>query len=111
MHYPLTDIQADFDINQPIRYQITAKRNCFDRRQTDRLTDRQTDGQTNLQGQHPSTLIDNILTNVIELNYDKAGILISQISDHQAIFLSTNSKLSRDSGSKYINVEKKTTHR
>ena len=54
-----------------------------------------------------STLIDNILTNVIEPNYDKAGILTSQISDHQAIFLSTNSKLSRYSGSKYINVETK----
>ena len=54
-----------------------------------------------------STLIDNILTNVIESNYDKAGILTNQISDHQAIFLSTNSKLSRYSGSKYINVETK----
>ena len=54
-----------------------------------------------------STLIDNILTNVIESNYDKAGILTSQISDHQAIFLSTNSKLSRYSGSKYITVETK----
>ena len=54
-----------------------------------------------------STLIDNILTNVIESNYDKAGILTSQISDNQAIFLSTNSKLSRYSGSKYINVETK----
>ena len=54
-----------------------------------------------------STLIDNILANVIESNYDKAVILTSQISDHQTIFLSTNSKLSRDSGSKYINVETK----
>ena len=54
-----------------------------------------------------STLIDNILTNVIEPNYDKAGILTSQISDHQVIFLSTNSKLSRYSGSKYTNVETK----
>ena len=54
-----------------------------------------------------STLIDNILTNVIESNYDKAGILTNQISHHQAIFLSTNSKLSRYSGSKYINVETK----
>ena len=54
-----------------------------------------------------STPIDNILANVIEPNYDKAGILTSQISDRQAIFLSTNSKLSRDSGSKYINVKTK----
>ena len=46
------------------------------------------------------TLIDNILTNVIEPNHDKAGILTSHISDHRAIFLSTNFKLSRDSGSK-----------
>ena len=54
-----------------------------------------------------STLIDNILTNVIEPNYDKAVIMTSQISDHKVIFLFTNSKLSRDSGSKYINVETK----
>ena len=25
MHYPLTDIQAHFEINRPIRYQITRK--------------------------------------------------------------------------------------
>ena len=42
MHYPLTDIQADFDINR----QITAKINYFHRRQTDGRTDRQTDRQT-----------------------------------------------------------------
>ena len=35
MHYPLTDIQADFEINQPVRYQITTKRNYFHGRQTD----------------------------------------------------------------------------
>ena len=40
MHYPLTDIQANFDINRSIRYQITAIRNYFHRRQTDRQTDR-----------------------------------------------------------------------
>ena len=43
MHYPLTDIQADFEINRPIRYQITAKINSFHRRQTDGQTDRRTD--------------------------------------------------------------------
>ena len=32
MYYPLTDIQADFEINRSIRYQITAKRNYFHRR-------------------------------------------------------------------------------
>ena len=26
MHYTLTDIQADFEINRPTRYKITAKR-------------------------------------------------------------------------------------
>ena len=50
MHYPLTDIQADFEINRLIRYQITVKRKYFHRRQTDRQTDgrhdRRTDGQT-----------------------------------------------------------------
>ena len=27
MYYPLTDIQASFEINRPIRYQNTAKKN------------------------------------------------------------------------------------
>ena len=39
MHYPLTDIQADSEINPPVRYRNTAK-NYFHRRQTDRRTDR-----------------------------------------------------------------------
>ena len=47
MHYPITDIQADFEINRPIRYQITTKRKYFHRQQKDK----QTDGQTlNLLG-------------------------------------------------------------
>ena len=41
MHHPITDIQADLEINRPVRYQITAKINYFHRR-----TDGQTDGQT-----------------------------------------------------------------
>ena len=40
MHYPLTDIQADFEINRAVRYRNTAKRNYFHRRQTDGRTDR-----------------------------------------------------------------------
>ena len=32
MHYPLTDIQADFEINRPMRYQATEKRNYLHRR-------------------------------------------------------------------------------
>ena len=47
MHYPITDIQANFGINQPIRYQITAKKKIID---TDGRTDgsaaRRTDGRT-----------------------------------------------------------------
>ena len=39
MHCPLTDIQADFEINRPVRYRNTAKKNYFHRRQTDRQTD------------------------------------------------------------------------
>ena len=53
MHYPLTDIQADFEINRHIRYQITAKKEIIstdDRRQTDKRTDgqmnRRIDGRT-----------------------------------------------------------------
>ena len=26
MHYPITDIQANFGINRPVRYQVTTKR-------------------------------------------------------------------------------------
>ena len=32
MHCPVTDIQADFEINWPVRYRNTAKRNYFHRR-------------------------------------------------------------------------------
>ena len=39
MHHPLTDIQADYEINRITRHQITAKRNYFHRRQTDGRTD------------------------------------------------------------------------
>ena len=53
-----------------------------------------------------STLMDNIFSNVIEPN-TKSGILKSHISDHQAIFISTNFKLNTDNKSKYINVETK----
>ena len=42
MHHPLTDSQADFEMNRPTRYQITAKRNSWHRR-TDGQTDRRTD--------------------------------------------------------------------
>ena len=39
MHYPLTDIQVDFEINRPVRYRNTAKGNYFHRRgQTSRTT-------------------------------------------------------------------------
>ena len=40
MQYPLTDMQADFETNRPIRYQVTAKRNYLHIR-----TDGRTDGQ------------------------------------------------------------------
>ena len=53
-----------------------------------------------------STLIDNIFSNVIEPN-TKSGILTGHISDHQAIFISTNFKFNKDTKTKYINVETK----
>ena len=60
MHHPLTDIQADFEINWPIRYQITANINYFHRRQTegqtDRKTDERTDGQTDGQTSRKTTI-------------------------------------------------------
>ena len=37
MHLPLTDIQADFEMNWPTRYQITAKKKLLT--QTNRRTD------------------------------------------------------------------------
>ena len=40
--YPLTDIQADFEINRPVRYRYTAKGNYFHTRQTDGQTSRTT---------------------------------------------------------------------
>ena len=39
MHNPLTDIQADFEMNQPVNYR---KRNYLHRRQTDGQTSRTT---------------------------------------------------------------------
>ena len=53
-----------------------------------------------------STLTDNILTNVIEPNHDKAGILTSHIYQTNRLFFFPQT-LSKDSGSKYINVETK----
>ena len=40
LHHPITDIQANFGINRPIRYQITVKKKVFTH------TDGRTDGQT-----------------------------------------------------------------
>ena len=48
MHYPVTDIQDDFEINRPVRYQITAKI-YYLHRQTGRWTDGLTDGRTDAQ--------------------------------------------------------------
>ena len=46
MHHPLTDIQADFEINRLTRYPTTAK-NIID---TDGQTARRTDGRTDVVG-------------------------------------------------------------
>ena len=51
MHYPLTDIQANCEINRPIRYQITAKRIYLHRLTDGQLTEtiqtaQRTEGQT-----------------------------------------------------------------
>ena len=45
MHYSLTDIQAEFEISRPVRYQITAKRSYFHGRQTDGRHDGRHDGR------------------------------------------------------------------
>ena len=41
--------EVHFEIYRPIRYQITAKRSYFQRRQSNRQTDRQTDKPTDRQ--------------------------------------------------------------
>ena len=49
MHHPLTDIQADFEINRPLDIKVPRKKNGTDGqtdRRTDGQTDRRTDGQT-----------------------------------------------------------------
>ena len=46
MHSPLTDIQANFELNGLVRHRNTAKRNYFHRRQTDRQTAQRADGRT-----------------------------------------------------------------
>ena len=38
MHCPLTDIRADSEINRPVRYRNTVKRNYFHRQQTNGQT-------------------------------------------------------------------------
>ena len=37
MHYPISDLQANFEINRSVRYQVTAKRNYL-HRQTEKTT-------------------------------------------------------------------------
>ena len=54
MHYHLTDIQADFEINRQDRYQITAKKIIST---DDRRTDRQTDGRHNGQTSRTTIVI------------------------------------------------------
>ena len=54
MHYPLTDIQADFEINRLIRYQVTAKKKLFT--QTDRQTNRSIDRAVHKLPKHTITL-------------------------------------------------------
>ena len=46
MHYPLTDIQADFELNRPLGNELPRKEIISTDGRTDRRTDGQTDGQT-----------------------------------------------------------------
>ena len=52
MHYPLTDIQANFEV----RYRNTTKINYFHRRQTDGRTDRRHDGHADGQTLRVTTI-------------------------------------------------------
>ena len=53
-----------------------------------------------------STLIDNIYSNDLKSN-DISGIFVSHISDHQAIFTTTNTLLNKGMDNKYIILETK----
>ena len=53
-----------------------------------------------------STLIDQIYTNTINTQ-DISGIFTSHISDHQAIFTSTNTGLLKYGEKQYIHIETK----
>ena len=48
MHHPLTNIQADFEINRPLDIKVPRKKNIETDGQTDRRTDRRIDGQTDV---------------------------------------------------------------
>ena len=48
MHYPLTDTQADFEINRPVRYRNTAKKIISTYGQADGRTDGQTSRTTTI---------------------------------------------------------------
>ena len=48
MHHPLTDIQADFEMNRLTRYQIIAKEIIDTDGQTDGRTDGRTDRRTDV---------------------------------------------------------------
>ena len=53
-----------------------------------------------------STLIDNIYSNDLKSN-DISGIFVSHISDHQAIFTTTNTLLNKGMDNQYIILETK----
>ena len=60
---PLTDIQADFEINRPVRYRNAAKRNYFHKR-----TDRRTDGQVVFSKKEKTTKDDTEILVIYEMN-------------------------------------------
>ena len=93
-----TDIQVDFEMNRPVRYQNTVKRNYCHRRQTDgrtdSRTDRQPDGQTDVAYDNNRNLkkiyilktlaINDILELLID--YEPADLAVHPLPKRSRVF-------------------------
>ena len=85
MHYPITDIQAYFKINRPIRYQITQREiiSTDDRltdKRTDRRTDRRTERQTERQQKNKKQLKTTTVSNqTVHQPYRCGNLLLATV--------------------------------
>ena len=82
LHHPITDIQANFGINRPIRYQITVKKKVFTH--TDGRTDRRRVRQLVFFSQKKITNNINHIANAITV------IFFNNINKHWKDWLSSD---------------------